>query len=135
MPVARFVYAPGPIFARDCRSIVVYLRDFGVRPFGRTALPGGTCAVFPQVSFGVVFVADCVPVPDDSGPSVVLPSAQAITDWSQAFGNDVADIFDAVLGWTPPGGDCSKMTVSDGRPNGPSGTFAEMEWGVTVAGA
>lgn len=129
--VAREFVAPGPVFARDCRSIVVYGSSFGVRPFQRGDFTG-TCAVVPQLQLTVVFVADCVPTVDDGARPPKLPTPAEITAWSTEFLNDAALIFAAVLGWAPDS-DCSRITVGDGIPQGPLGGVAEVRWPVTIS--
>jgi hypothetical protein len=127
--VKRAYVAPGPVFSRDCRSIVVYMSSFGVRPLQRGDFTG-TCAIVPQITLTVVFVADCVPAIKDGG---VLPSAAEIDAWSTQFLDDTGEIFTAVLEWAPDG-DCSRITVGDGLPGlSPDGQVAELRWTVTLS--
>ncbi len=130
--VKRAYVAGGPLFARDCHSIVVYSHTFGVRPLApRGDFSGGICASVPQLGLTVAYVKDCYPVVKDGG---VLPSAQEITDWSVQFLSDVGEVFDAVCGWTPDGADCSQITVADGIPGlSPDGGAAELRFPVTVS--
>jgi len=128
--VARSYVAPGPLFSRDCRSIVVYMQSFGVRPLGPGSFTGGACAVVRQVQFVVAFVADCLPTIKDGGK---LPSAAEIDAWSVQFLTDTGRVFEAVLDWAPDG-DCSRITVGDGIPGlSPDGGVAELRWPVTLS--
>jgi hypothetical protein len=127
--VKRSYVAPGPIFSRDCRSIVIYASSFGVRPLQRGEFTG-TCAVVSQLQLTVVFIADCVPAIKDGGK---LPSAQAIHDWSVQFLSDTSRVFAAVLDWAPDG-DCSGISIGDGIPGlSPDGMVAELRWPVTIS--
>ncbi len=127
--VARSFIAPGPSFARDCRSIVVAMLRPATVPLQREW--AGSCGIVPQHTFQVIFVADCVPVARDGVP----PTADALTAWSTAFLADAGKIHDAILDAATDGsiaGGCHQVSIGQGEMRGPLGTTASMIVPVTV---
>jgi hypothetical protein len=129
-PLKRSVVAPGPDFARDCRMVAVVLTRPQTVPLQRE-FAGGVCYAVPQLTFDVVFVADCVPVPGSDGSP---PSPAAVTAWSVAFLGDVQSIYTALVTAALSGdlGDCDSVTIGEGTPTGPTGQIATMRFPVTV---
>lgn len=129
--VDRSFIAPGPSFARDCRSIVVVLLRPSVVPLQRE-FAGGSCAIVPQLTFQVVFIADCVPaVEDDGGP----PPSADLTAWSSVFLLDCNKIHDAVTDAAQNGTigcDCDSISIGQGEMRGPLGLTASMLIPVTI---
>lgn len=126
-PLSRSVVAPGPDFARDCRMVGVYLERPATLPLPG-AFAGGVCYSIPQLTFQVVFVADCVPMPGDDG-SPPLPAT--VTAWSTAFLRDCGAVYEALAAAVEALGACDSASIGDGVPTGPTGGTATMRWPAT----
>ena len=124
-PPARTFIAPGGIFARDCRLLAVYADRVTAAPLGTSDLPGQGCALVPVLGLNLVFVADCVPAPSDSGKA---PSAVAVQAWTEDFLNDCEALWEAVADAVLAGllGDCDSVQVDEGTIAGPQGGVAEF---------
>lgn len=127
-PLSRTIVAPGPDFARDCRMVGVYLERPETVP-AVTGFAGGVCYSAVQLTFQVVFVADCVPaVRDDGSP----PAPADITAWSRAFLADSALIYGSLVDAIEALGVCDNASLGDGVPTGPTGATATMRFPVTI---
>lgn len=128
--VDREFIAPGPNFARDCSLIAVVLLRPSVVPLRREW--AGACAVAPQHDFQIVYVEDCVPVPDDSGAP---PSPSAVSTWAKSYLDHCNAIHDAVLTAVYDGsiaGGCHQISVGQGDMRGPQGQTASMVLPITI---
>lgn len=130
-PVARSFIAPGSVFARDCRLLAVYLDTITAAPLSDAGLPGQGCIVIAQLTFGLVFVADCVPTANDHGAP---PAATAVQAWTEDFLADLEAIWgelaDAVLSGEL--GDCDNISIDPAVIEGPSGGIAQVTIPVRV---
>ena len=83
-------------------------------PFSRG---GGDC---------VIFVADCVPAPSDSGDP---PPAADVTAWTSSFVADCEALWNSVADAALGGvlGDCSDVSIQQARVTGPLGGVAQMD--------
>lgn len=129
--VERSFIAPGPGFARDCRLVAVYLQRPVVVPLQRE-WAGGSCAIVPQLTFHVVFVADCVPASDDDGAP---PAPADLTAWSSAFLADCQNVHDGITDGASTGSfgtACDGISVGQGEMRGPMGETASMIVPITL---
>lgn len=130
--VERSFIAPGPGFARDCRLVAVYLQRPTVVPLQRE-WAGGSCAIVPQLTFSVVFVADCVPTFDDD--TGAPPDPADLTVWSSAFLADCEKVHDGITDGAATGAfgtACDGISVGQGDMRGPLGETASMVVPVTL---
>jgi hypothetical protein len=136
--VERTYLAPGPQWAKDCRSIVVHpvaMRTVTPRATDVGRLPGGECMRVPTPLLGVTFVDDCYPTPTESGATVKLPTADEITAWTERYMADVEAIYRALLDAATDGtfGDCAGVSLDDGTFVGPQGAAAWVTFGLRVS--
>lgn len=133
-PVAREVVAPGPGVARDCRMLAVWLDSIESVTASAALgdLPGGGCALVPVVNLRLLFVADCVPAPNDQGTP---PPAADVTSWSLDYLADVELIWNAVADLVDNGGlgGCDSVTVGQSQQLGPIGKTASTIIPVRIA--
>ena len=130
-PPARTFVAPGGIFARDCRLLAVYADRVVASPLGLSDLPGQGCAVAPVLGLNLVFVADCVPAPSDSGQA---PPATAVQAWTEDFLTDSEALWNAVADAVLAGilGECDSVSVDEATFAGPLGGVAEFSIPIRV---
>jgi hypothetical protein len=129
--VTRSFVAPGPSFARDCRLVAVVLQRPVVVPLQRE-WAGGSCAIVPQLTYQVVFVADCVPASDDDGNP---PDPAALTTWSTEFLADCQKVHDGITDGASTGAfgtSCDGISIGQGEMRGPLGETASMIVPVTL---
>jgi hypothetical protein len=127
--VGRYLLAGGPELALVCHQVAVYPAPITTRRLGAAC----AYAVVPQVV--VVYAKDCYPVIQTS-PTVEIPDAAEVTDWTEVFMTAVATLYDALLGAAIDGdfgGDCDSVTVEAANFAGPRGGVCSVRIPITVS--